>query len=392
MNIAIMIPALGGGGAERAAVLLGDYYYQKGHRVYFFLAKTHIKTRYTPNGEIVKTGIDLQFSENDTDVAVFMKLLKASFVIRKLKFKYKIHIAISYMEVFNYINILSYQGEKNIVSIRTVLSERTDLADPVYRAKFIKFFYPKSHCIVAVSKYAKKDLVNSYSIKPGRVCSIPNALEELEYDMEKNWQYGNETVIAVGRLDPVKQQEYIIRAFSYVAERNETANLLILGEGVRRRYLESLCVKYGLEKRVFFLGFRKNIGYFLAHSKLFVMSSKTEGFPNSMIEAMSFGLPVISTDSPGGITEIIGKQENISITDISFQKYGILVPYMTGKVREDDLEEKEIVFGKTMLKLLEDDRLYQKYRMRSFKRADDYSVDQVMKQWDHLIFGKHRIF
>lgn len=387
MNIAILIPELGGGGAERAAVLLGDYYHEKGNEVYYFLADMDIKNRYKPKGHIVYTHINLDFDNKDSDFSIISKLLMAAMTIRKYKFKYKINVAISYMEAFNYVNILSYQGERNIVSVRTVLSERADEHYPLYKSKWVKRFYNMARNVVVVGEYARKDLIENCGVKNRKIYRIPNAFTYLEGDvLNEKWVYGSKVIISVGRLEKVKQQERLIRAFSYVTCRDKEAELIILGEGPQRTYLESLCKKLAIVDKVHLVGFKQNVGYYLKNSKIFAMTSKTEGFPNSMIEAMSFGLPVVSIDSPGGSSEIIGKKINEpNVREISLKKYGILTPYMTGGIREENLEEEEIMLGNALLCLLKDDKLYRCYSKRSLKRANMYSVEHVMKYWDALI-------
>ena len=387
MNIAILIPELGGGGAERAATLLGDYYIGKGYNVYYFLADVNIKQRYKVKGRIIQTGIKIDFKENDSFYVVLCKLWRAAGIIRRYKYKYKIDVAVSYMEAFNYINILSWNGEKNIVSVHTVLSERTDLTYPLYKPKMVKFFYGMAQCVVACGEYSKWDLIERYGVPRKKICKIPNAFTKWN-DEEENevWNYGEKVLITVGRLEKVKQHERLIRSFSYVKQHEPLAKLIILGEGSQRNYLESLCREFGIQNSVFLLGFKQNVGYYLKHSTLFVMSSKTEGFPNSMVEAMSYGLPIVSLDSPGGCGEIMGKKvDDEKITKITYKQYGILTPYITGRVYNSQLEEQEILLGKAIVKILQDKNLNRQYRKQSRKRADNYSIKKIMSAWDQLI-------
>ncbi len=389
MNIAILIPELGGGGAERAATLLGDYYYDKGYKVYFFLGDTNIRKKYHPKGKIVRTGIDIDYTDIRNDLELYAKLLRDSFVMKKLKLQYRIDVAISFMEAFNYLNILSYQGEKNIVSIRTILSERRDFNELIYKKNNIKLLYGLSKCVVCVSRYAAKDLSENYSIKKNKIYCIPNAVADISTNTEKEWMYGTEVLLAVGRLEEVKQHEKIIRAFSYVAEKDENARLLIIGDGPLKNSLEAIISRLNLENRVFLLGFQHDIGYFIKNSKAFVMASKTEGFPNSMIEAMSLGLPVISMDSPGGVAEILGgKAQGTNM--ITYQKYGMITPYICEDTEGKALFEEEITFGEAMLALLENEKLQKKYKERSLQRASYYSKKNVLKKWDKLILEERK--
>ena len=107
MNIAILISSLTGGGAERVSQIVGDYYFEKGENVYYFLMDMSMKQDYDVKGHIIHTGIKSS-SENVLygDIEVLGRLLKSSWEMRKWKKKYKIDIAISFLEEPNYLNII----------------------------------------------------------------------------------------------------------------------------------------------------------------------------------------------------------------------------------------------------------------------------------------------
>ena len=117
-------------------------------------------------------------------------------------------------------------------------------------------------------------------------------------------------VINVARLEEQKGQEYLIRSFVRIKKEIPLTKLVILGEGHLEHKLRDLAKGLGLEQDVVFLGWQKNPFKFLAYSKVFVLSSLWEGFPNTLLEAMALGLPVISTDCPSGPNEIIKHGEN----------------------------------------------------------------------------------
>ena len=98
MNIAILIQELEGGGAERVASLIGNYYIEQGQNVYYFISKNSKKCAYEVKGEIIRTEI----VANQNRV---MALFEAAFIMRKYKKSYKIDVSISFMEEFNYINV-----------------------------------------------------------------------------------------------------------------------------------------------------------------------------------------------------------------------------------------------------------------------------------------------
>lgn len=113
-------------------------------------------------------------------------------------------------------------------------------------------------------------------------------------------------IVAVGRLSNQKNYQMLIEAFSIIKDDFPQCNLEIYGEGPLRDELDSLIKKYGLSDRVFLMGAFPDVLERIYGSRLFVMSSKYEGMPNALMEAMSMGIPVISTDCPcGGPSELI---------------------------------------------------------------------------------------
>ena len=390
MNIAILISELGGGGAERVAQILGNHFVDRGDKVFYFLSDTIIRQDYPVKGKLVRTSIQSCMREEQLwDVQRVIRLLLSSLEMRKLKRQYKIDVAISFMEEFNYINVLSKGREKVITRVCTILSKRAELTGFLYKKKIVRFFYSRADRVVVMSDYAWKDMHEYYGVPQKRLVKIPNGVSADCIEKKgAEWKYGEKVIVCMGRLMEVKQQDRIIRAFSYVAEREEEAKLLILGRGPLMNYLKGLCKKYSIEDKVHFVGFTDQTSYYLRNSRAFVMASKAEGFPNSMIEAMSCGLPVITTDSPGACGEIVGKPiKTQNMDSIVPCQYGILTSVMPDeKVKADDLlttQEKEL--GEAMLKVLTEDEIYKKYKKQSLKRARMYSLDRVMGKWNYLV-------
>ncbi|MBD5471141.1 MAG: glycosyltransferase [Lachnospiraceae bacterium] len=394
MNIAILIPELGGGGAERVAQIVGNHYFERGEKVYYFLADNTTQQEYPVKGQVINTGIKGGSWDDSTGYYKAMgTLIKSSLIMRKFKWKYHIDVAISFMEEFNYINVLSKGREKVVTRICTVLSQQGDFKGPLYSKKMINSLYNLSDIIIVMSNYVKEDMYKVYGISLAKMYKIPNpAIRYAEIEPGKRWEYGDKSVICIGRLMKVKQQERIIRAFSYVKFHCVEASLIILGIGPNKKYLENLCKKYGIENSVHFIGFTNNTGFYLKNSRVFVMASSVEGFPNSMVEAMAHGLPVVTTNCPGACGEIVGGK-NIQDTDLKIQycKYGILTPYISGKIRaEEKLSEQEKQLGEGILSILNNDELYDKYAKQSLKRASMYRLEKVMMRWDKVVESERR--
>ena len=110
-------------------------------------------------------------------------------------------------------------------------------------------------------------------------------------------------ILTVGSLKGEKNHPLLLRAFAKLSRPN--AHLLILGQGHNEAILRSLATELGIEERVVFAGFHADPYPFYATADLFVLSSDYEGFGNVIVEALSFGLPVVSTDCPSGPAEIL---------------------------------------------------------------------------------------
>lgn len=390
MNIAILIPSLGGGGAERAAQLIGNYYVERGNKVYFFLAEE--RQDYPVKGKVVRINVKRCMENELNDLQRMFLLFRSSLEIRRLKKKYEIDIAISFMEEFNYLNVLSKGKEQVIARVGTVISHRDEFVGLLYKRSVVRFFYSRADKVIAVSQDVLRDMYQYYRVPIKKLIRIPNmSIDFGDIDYDADWTFGNKAVLCVGRLMVVKQQERIIRAFSYVYRKEPEARLIILGKGPQLRYLKKTCENLQIEDKVEFIGFTDKIAFYLKHAKVFVMASQIEGFPNSMIEAMHYGVPIVSTDSLGGCGEIIGRPGGVGNIDSEmYCKYGILTPDIRGKKLKfgTSLTREEIVLGKAILKVLTDNKVYQRYRRQSFRRAEMYSKEKIFKMWNQVLCEK----
>jgi glycosyltransferase involved in cell wall biosynthesis len=128
--------------------------------------------------------------------------------------------------------------------------------------------------------------------------------------------------------------------------------------------LERLTVKLGLADKISFPGFQKNPYPFLFNADIFVLSSRYEGLPMAILEAMACGLPVVAADCKSGPREILQNG-----------KCGLLVPV-----------EDEAALAEGILKLLRDHALREKFATSGKERAMDFSADKIVRQYEKLFF------
>jgi glycosyltransferase involved in cell wall biosynthesis len=174
---------------------------------------------------------------------------------------------------------------------------------------------------------------------------------------------GRRTVLGVGRLVPQKGFDLLIGAFARLSTRFPDWDLVILGEGPARADLEARVRAAKLEGRVLLVGLVPDVDSHYAQADVFVLSSRFEGFPNALCEAMSWGVAAIATDCRSGPAEIVRH-------DID----GLLV-------------SSEDIDGLTaaLERLLGDDDTRRRLGLRAREIGTRFSLDTALAAWDTAI-------
>nr|WP_278252245.1 glycosyltransferase [Deferrivibrio essentukiensis] len=144
-----------------------------------------------------------------------------------------------------------------------------------------------------------------------------------EEELPKEFKYlENENyIINVGSLCYQKGQDLLIKAYSKLDDIKDNYKLVLVGRGPDKDKLVNLTNELGLKDRVIFIDFQNNPYPFIKHAEIFVLSSRYEGFPNVLIEAMICGTPVVSFDCPTGPNEIIDNEvDGILVSSIDETK------------------------------------------------------------------------
>jgi N-acetylgalactosamine-N,N'-diacetylbacillosaminyl-diphospho-undecaprenol 4-alpha-N-acetylgalactosaminyltransferase len=246
--------------------------------------------------------------------------LKLKILIRK----HKPAKIVSFLEIANFVNILT--NKNAFISFRTSLSffEKTFFGKIYILA--IKFFYPRAKKIIVNSKENKIDLARKLNIPLEKITTIYNPInitkinslkqKFLKLPFEKD--ASQKIFITIGRMDKLKNISTIINSFRKTSEKNI---LLIIGDGPEKTALKNLIIKNNLQSQVFLIGRKKNVYKYLNIADYFVFTSKTEGFPNVLLEAMACRLSIITSDFKTGAREVI--DSNLKFTKkIKYPHYG----------------------------------------------------------------------
>ncbi|CAN1537711.1 RfaG Glycosyltransferase [Caulobacteraceae bacterium] len=202
-----------------------------------------------------------------------------------------------------------------VVSQRGVLSD--SMADkPSIRNMLVgiltRLIYPRARNIISVSDAVSRDLNSRFNVPLDKLVTVPNPISierVLAKSNERNPAAASlasesRLVLTAGRLHAVKDQATLIRAFARVRAFTDV-HLVILGDGPLRESLEALAVSLNVAEFVTFIGFSQNPYSWMKVADVFVLSSRHEGLPNVLIEAMVCGAKIVATDSPGGTSDIL---------------------------------------------------------------------------------------
>lgn len=308
LKLTLVISSLASGGAERVMSTIANYWAGKGWVVTLITLDSLASDFYNLHPRVNRIALDLMVESIYTLQAIKNNLIR----IFRLRIAIKLSkpdVVISFVEITNILTLLATYGS----AFKVVVSERID---PEYYEigrlwrVLRRATYPCSSIIVVQSQQVK--LWIARYITNTKIAVIPNPInhEPIDKNPVSLAEYigPNEiknTIIAMGRLSFQKGFDMLIRAFAKIASCSPGWRLIIFGEGEDRDALESLVREFNLFGRVFLPGRVNNSRQILAQADLFVLSSRYEGFPNVLLEAMACGLPVVSFDCPSGPREII---------------------------------------------------------------------------------------
>lgn len=364
MKIIIYISSLRGGGAERVTANLANYWAGKGWEVTVVTLASCNLDFYTLHLAVKRISLNLAGDSVNVVVGVWQNLRRVM-ALRRVLHKMQPDIALGMMTAANVLLALSALG----LSIHTVGSEHVHPTQYSLNALWERLrrrTYGWLDAVTALTNESADWLQAQTNVR--RVMVIPNAapwpllVQVPKINPESVCQAGRKILLAVGRLETQKGFDWLLEAFACLADTHSDWDLVILGEGSLRTMIEDQVQMARLDKRVFLLGQVGNVGEWYARADLYVMSSRFEGFPNTLTEALTYGLPAVSFDCDTGPRDIIRPEVD-----------GLLVP--VGEV--DGLVA-------ALGRLMGDAALRERFSERAVEARERFSVERIAGMWEKL--------
>jgi glycosyltransferase involved in cell wall biosynthesis len=312
-KLALLLPNLGGGGAERVALRLAAEFVARGHQVDLVVLQAE--------GELVQqlpAGVrlvDLAAARIRNGLWPLVRYLRQARpdALQALMWPVTVLAIIAHR--------LARSRARLVTADHTTLSRHFGDLGRLKRLLMngsIRLFYPMADARVIVSEGAADDLSKLTGLARESIQVIYNPVSApppvVPAQADALWTPGSARILTVGNLKEEKNHGLLIRAFARLA-RERPAQLTILGEGPCRPALTRLAAEEGVVDRVHLPGFRADPSPFYQSAHLFALSSNYEGYPLVLLEAMQCGLQIVSTDCESGPREILDNG-----------RYGALVP------------------------------------------------------------------
>ncbi len=313
-HILLAIDSLIDRGSEKVTIDLGEAFIELGHKVSIIIYE-----------DIVRFNVDSRialYSLNPVDRTLPRILSRITDNQNIIRFKEKLNAIEKKQGFVNLIlsalprtdRILSrIQDDRIYHVIHSPLSIQSGIKENKWYKKISRIWQTKriydNRQIITVSEDVKSDLIKYAKVRPASIQTIYNPFnfKKIKYlakqsSTAQSKQFPKKYIIHVGTFTlRVKQQDLLIKAF---AQSKLKCKLVLLGKGRDEKEIHELIKKYSLNKRIVLPGFKENPYPWIKKASLLVVSSRYEGFGNVLIEAMSLGTPVLSTDC-GGPSEIL---------------------------------------------------------------------------------------
>ncbi|NAS30166.1 glycosyltransferase [Flavobacteriaceae bacterium R38] len=351
MKIDFIISSLRDGGAERVLVILANEFADNGHDV--TIVTFNDIEKYELNPKINRVRLHRNTIKNQT-LRYLINLIKYYFTKKN-----KPDIAISFLTQTNLTSIIAAR----LLKIKVIACEHTNHQRTSTNSKIVtftrKYIYRWAHKITVLTSFD----IDYYKKFKSDVMVMPNPCT---FEVVKENKKREKVILAVGNLDKyhIKGFDNLIEVIAPVLNTNSDWKLKFIGGGDKGlSFLQKLVDEKGVSDNVIFDGFKSNVADIMSNSEIFILSSRTEGLPMALLEAMSQGMACISYDCVSGPSDIITNNEN-----------GLLI---------EDQNQKKLQLG--ISNLITDKDLRKKLQKTAVNSIDSYKKEAIYKKWEKLI-------
>lgn len=368
-NIVIIVSAMNMGGAQRVVSILCNYWSQNGYSVTLIQTFTEKKINYYN----INKDVALKYLDNSPYFPK-NKLFNLAWKLIQLRRTIKSQnpdVVISFLARVNVASALS------MIRIKSpfIICERTWPPFVSLNKKLLwiyRILFKRADRIIVQTHKSKMWLAKNFP--DSNVEVIPNpavyplpSSNELSIDPSSVVSKDKKIILASGRLHKYKQFDLLIKAFKKLKDKYLDWNLVIIGDGEERDTLDHMIANYDMTDRVYLPGSVGNISQWYERADLFILSSIVEGFPNVLLEAMTYGLPCISFDCDTGPRDMIQNGFN-----------GILV----------NPDDKESGLSNAIDQVLSNQEFRHKIAYNSMLSREKYSVTNIVKKWNNILDDK----
>ena len=372
MIIVLVCNSLGGGGAERVHVNLANGFAEKNHDVYL-IADIYQKTSYHVDARVHVLPLCPKATNK------FSKWSKALMLLRKYIKKHRPDVVIGNMHLCSLLSRFAAIGTKTpvIMTIHHALESQA-FNGFSKTEKFLDRYSPSLYAATIVLTHADKLVMNNQNHHSKRIYVIPNPLTFVPVTIAENGKLKNVTgqelkkeniVLAAGRLNDwnCKGWDLLIQAAAKLKALflKEGWRIEIAGGGTEtmQMFLEKMCVQAGVEEFVQFLGYRTDMKELFQKSSVFCLSSRSEGLPMVLIEAMSQGCAPVACENLGRTKEIVSNDDE-----------GLL--FQTADV--NDLARK-------LSQMIENNEYRKIVQRAAVRRSDFFNIEHVISIWENVL-------
>lgn len=376
-NLLLMVPLLHQGGFERICAMTAHMLKD--------ICNVTIAVYSTQNMFYDVTGIelvDLKLGSRPGIVGKVLNVFKRRKAVRRLKKEKNIHITYSFGMTANLVNSLSKVKDEVWLGIRSYgdLDNKRDM----------KLFCKNADKVICCAKVIEDELQTDYNPKATDTLYNPCdtdkirrlAKEDMSEAHEKFFADNAPVIASMSREDDVKGFWHLIKAFALVKKEIPDAKLMLVGDGTFTEY-KKLAEDLQIADSVLFTGVQKNPFVYLKKASLYIMTSVMEGFPNSLVEAMAVGVPVMSVNCKTGPAEILMEHYESAEDNskVYTGEYGVLLPVINPikNLDADVIEKEEEIMAEEAVYILRDADVRNAMKEAAMKRSEIFSVEKYME-------------